>query len=154
MGLLYQRAGKEDLDLLADTRIQVLRAANRLDDDVDMSWVRRESYEYYAKSLGDRTHCAYLVFDKDRFVGAGGVSFYRVMPTYHNPTGWKAYIMNMYTHPEYRRKGIALHMLDLLVKEARQAGIGFISLEETEMGRPLYEKYGFVKMNDEMALPF
>lgn len=154
MGLLYQRAGKEDLDLLADTRIQVLRAANRLDDDVDMSWVRRESYEYYAKSLGDRTHCAYLVFDKDRFVGAGGVSFYRVMPTYHNPTGWKAYIMNMYTHPEYRRKGIALHMLDLLVKEARQAGIGLISLEATEMGRPLYEKYGFVKMNDEMALPF
>ena len=154
MGLLYQRAGKEDLDLLADTRIQVLRAANRLDDDVDMSWVRRESYEYYAKSLGDRTHCAYLVFDKDRFVGAGGVSFYRVMPTYHNPTGGKAYIMNMYTHPEYRRKGIALHMLDLLVKEARQAGIGFISLEATEMGRPLYEKYGFVKMNDEMALPF
>lgn len=154
MGLLYQRAGKEDLDLLADTRIQVLRAANRLDDDVDMSWVRRESYEYYAKSLGDRTHCAYLVFDKDRFVGAGGVSFYLVMPTYHNPTGWKAYIMNMYTHPEYRRKGIALHMLDLLVKEARQAGIGFISLEATEMGRPLYEKYGFVKMNDEMALPF
>ena len=154
MGLLYQRAGKEDLDLLADTRIQVLRAANRLDDDVDMSWVRRESYEYYAKSLGDRTHCAYLVFDKDRFVGAGGVSFYRVMPTYHNPTGWKAYIMNMYTHPEYRRQGIALHMLDLLVKEARQAGIGFISLEATEMGRPLYEKYGFVKMNDEMALPF
>ena len=154
MGLLYQRAGKEDLDLLADTRIQVLRAANRLDDDVDMSWVRRESYEYYAKSLGDRTHCAYLVFDKDRFVGAGGVSFYRVMPTYHNPTGWKAYIMNMYPHPEYRRKGIALHMLDLLVKEARQAGIGFISLEATEMGRPLYEKYGFVKMNDEMALPF
>ena len=62
--------------------------------------------------------------------------------------------MNMYTHPEYRRKGIALHMLDLLVKEARQAGIGFISLEATEMGRPLYEKYGFVKMNDEMALPF
>ena len=132
----------------------MLRAANRLDDDVDMSWVRRESYEYYAKSLGDRTHCAYLVFDKDRFVGAGGVSFYRVMPTYHNPTGWKAYIMNMYTYPEYRRKGIALHMLDLLVKEARQAGIGFISLEATEMGRPLYEKYGFVKMNDEMALPF
>ena len=154
MGLLYQRAGKEDLDLLADTRIQVLRAANRLDDDVDMSLVRRESYEYYEKSLGDRTHCAYLVFDKDRFVGAGGVSFYRVMPTYHNPTGWKAYIMNMYTHPEYRRKGIALHMLDLLVKEARQAGIGLISLEATEMGRPLYEKYGFVKMNDEMALPF
>ena len=28
-----------------------------------------------------------------------------------------------------------------------------ISLEATDMGRPLYEKYGFVKMNHEMELP-
>ena len=28
-----------------------------------------------------------------------------------------------------------------------------ISLEATDMGKPLYEKYGFVKMNDEMELP-
>lgn len=32
-------------------------------------------------------HIAYLVFDEERFIGAGGVSFFRVMPTYHNPTG-------------------------------------------------------------------
>ena len=93
------------------------------------------------------------MFDGDRFAGAGGVSFYRVMPTYHNPTGWKAYIMNMYTHPDYRRQGIAYHTLDLLVKEARQAGIPLITLEATSMGRPLYEKYGFVGMRDEMELP-
>ena len=152
MGLLYQRAGKEDLDLLADTRIQVLRAANRLDDDVDMSWVRRESYEYYAKSLGDRTHCAYLVFDKDRFVGAGGVSFYRVMPTYHNPTGWKAYIMNMYTRPDYRRRGIARRVLELLTAEAEMRQIDAVMLEATAAGRPLYEAFGFTAMRDEMEL--
>lgn len=28
-----------------------------------------------------------------------------------------------------------------------------VSLEATEAGRPLYKKYGFVKMNDEMELP-
>ena len=60
--------------------------------------------------------------------------------------------MNMYTAPEYRRKGIAFQTLDLLVKEAKQQGIAAISLEATQMGRPLYEKYGFVKMNDEMEL--
>ena len=32
-------------------------------------------------------------------------------------------------------------------------GIASISLEETAMGRPLYEKYDFIKMNDEMELP-
>ena len=74
------------------------------------------------------------------------------MPTYHNPTGKKAYIMNMYTAPEYRRKGIAIHTLDLLVKDAREQGASQITLEATEMGRSLYEKYGFVKMEDEMEL--
>lgn len=73
----------------------------------------------------------YIFFENfalDNEEGAGGISYYRVMPTYHNPSGNKAYIMNMYTNPA-------------------------ISLETTDMGRPLYEKFGFVKMNDEMELP-
>ena len=97
-------------------------------------------------------HIAYLVYDNGMFIGAGGVSFYRVMPTYHNPTGKKAYIMNMYNAPEYRRKGIAFHTLDLLVKDAKKRGASQIALEATDMGRPLYDKYGFVKMEDEMEL--
>lgn len=61
-------------------------------------------------------------------------------------------IMNMYTNPEYRRKGIAYQTLDMLVKDAKRKGISAISLEATDMGRPLYQKYGFVKMNNEMEL--
>ena len=51
--------------------------------------------------------------------------------------------MNMYTAPKYRKQGIAIHTLDLLVKEAKKQGVTQITLEATEMGRPLYEKYGF-----------
>ena len=69
-----------------------------------------------------------------------------------NPSGKKAYIMNMYTAPEYRRQRIAIRTLDLLVKDAREQGVSQIALEATDMGRPLYEKYGFVKMEDEMGL--
>ena len=61
--------------------------------------------------------------------------------------------MNMYTKPEYRRNGIANNTLKLLVEDARSRGINAISLEATRMGRPLYEKFGFVKMNDEMEYP-
>ena len=152
MQLQYKRATIEDIDMLTETRVEVLRAANQLSDQTDMSEVREQSYHYYKRALRDGTHIAYLVFDEERFVGAGGVSFYQVMPTYHNPSGNKAYIMNMYTAPEYRRRGIAYHTLDLLVRDVRDRGITAISLEATDMGRPLYEKYGFVKMNDEMEL--
>ncbi len=60
--------------------------------------------------------------------------------------------MNMYTNPKYRRKGIAYKILDMLIKATKSKGISWISLEGTDMGRPLYEKYGFVKMNNEMEL--
>ena len=153
MTLTYKRATIEDIDLLTKTRIEVLRAANRLSDDTDLSEVEIQSYNYYQKALRDDSHIAYLAFDGTRFVGAGAVSFFQVMPTYHNLSGNKAYIMNMYTRPEYRRRGIAIKILDMLIKESKNRGITAISLEATDMGRPLYEKYGFVKMNNEMELP-
>ncbi|MDE7358763.1 MAG: GNAT family N-acetyltransferase [Lachnospiraceae bacterium] len=148
----YKKAAAEDIDELVRTRIIVLRAANKLTDDVDMPIVEQESFAYYKRALATSEHIAYLVYDNGIFIGAGGVSFYQVMPTYHNPTGKKAYIMNMYTAPEYRRQGIALHTLDLLVKDAKEQGVSQIALEATDMGRPLYEKYGFVKMEHEMVL--
>lgn len=148
----YKKAIIADIDELVRTRIRVLRTANKLSNDVDMSLVEKESYEYYKSALETGEHIAYLVYDNENLIGAGGVSFYQVMPTYHNPTGKKAYIMNMYTASEYRRQGIAFHTLDLLVKDIRKQGISQITLEATEMGRPLYEKYGFVKMENEMEL--
>lgn len=148
----YKKATTKDIAELVRTRVIVLRAANKLSDDVDMSIVEQESYAYYKRVVETGEHMAYLVYDKETFIGAGGVSFYQVMPTYHNPSGKKAYIMNMYTALEYRRQGIAFHTLDLLVKAAKEQGISQIALEATDMGRPLYEKYGFVKMEDEMEL--
>ena len=152
--MIFEKATLDDLELLTETRIEVLRAANQLSDDVDMSEVKEQSHEYYRNALKNDTHTAYLIFDEDKFIGAGGISYFQVMPTYHNPSGRKAYIMNMYTKPEYRRKGIAYKTLDLLVSDAKSKGITAISLEATDMGRPLYEKYGFVGMSSEMELPF
>jgi len=153
LNLRYQTASIDNLAVLIKTRIQVLRAANKLADEVDMSMIEQESYHYYKDSLTNGTHIAYLVYKDALLVGAGGVSFYRVMPTYENPTGEKAYIMNMYTIPQYRKQGIAIKMLDYLVKESKARNVTFISLEATEMGKPLYEKYGFVEMENEMCLP-
>ena len=47
---------------------------------------------------------------------------------------------------------IAYKTLELLIEEVNKQSITAISLEATDMGKPLYEKYGFVKMNDEMEL--
>lgn len=149
-GYTFKKADISDIDILVSTRITVLRAANKLSHDTDMSEVERESRRYYKAALADGSHTAYLVFDGDRFIGAGGMSYYSVMPTFHNPTGRKAYVMNMYTDPDYRRHGIAYKTLELLVSDAESKGITEITLEATDMGRPLYERFGFEQMSSEM----
>ena len=86
----YHRATLDDLELLVRTRIQVLLAANQLPENTDMTRVEAASRDYYRRALADGSHAAWLVFDRESWIGAGGVSFYQVMPTYHNPTGRKA----------------------------------------------------------------
>lgn len=148
----YRKATMKDIDLLTQLREEVLRAANRLKADDPMPDIKDATYEYYYKSLDQGAHIAYLALDGDIVAGCGGVSFYQVMPTCGNPTGKKAYIMNMYTRPEYRRRGIAGEILELLIQSAKQSGAGQILLEATAAGRPLYVKYGFEPMPDEMEL--
>ena len=58
-------------------------------------------------------------------------------------TGKEAYIMNMYTKPKWRKKGIGSAILEKLIDEARNRGIEAIKLHATPKGRPLYEKFGF-----------
>ena len=152
MQYVYRMADMGDLEMLVSSRVMVLRAANKLPDDADMNEIEAQSREYYKKALADGSHTAYLVFDGDRLIGTGGMSYYSVMPTCDVPTGKKAYVMNMYTDPEYRRQGIAYKTLELLVADAKARGVEHITLEATDMGRPLYEKYGFVQMQSEMQL--
>lgn len=153
LNLTYQKATIADLELLVSTRCRVLRAANLMPEDVPLPEVEQQSRAYYQKAFAEDTHTAYLVWDGDTLAGTGAVSYFQVMPTVHNPTGRKAYIMNMYTTPQYRRQGIAARTLALLVEDARRRGVTAVSLEATDMGRPLYEKAGFVPMEHEMELP-
>lgn len=147
---IYRRANVRDIDILTEMRIEVVRAANKLTEDTDMTLVKEESFYYYTKSFSNGDHTAYLVYDGEVMIGCGGISYYRVMPTYHNPTGKRAYIMNMYTRPQFRRQGIATNILRLLMQEAASKNIREITLEATQEGRSVYEKFGFTFMKREM----
>lgn len=128
MPITYRKASIEDLALLTQTRVMVLKAANQLPQDADMGTIPAMSRSYYTAALADGSHTAYLAFDGEEIVGTGGVSYYQVMPTCHNPTGRKAYLMNIYTKPSHRRQGIAMKMVELLIRDAREKGVTEINL--------------------------
>ena len=152
MEFVYRKAGRDDLNLLVKTRMDMLRAVNTAATEEIFARVEKGCREYYLESFERDIHVACLVFSGEEFAGCGGISFYQVMPTCSNPTGRKAYIMNIYTVEKYRGQGIASRVVDLLVQEAINRNIHDISLKATDMGRPIYERYGFVADYEAMML--
>ncbi len=152
MAYLYHKAGREDLESLVKTRLKMLRSVNNIPETEDLTEVAGNCRAYYSESFDKDSHVAYLVFDGETFIGCGGISFYRVMPNFKNPSGMKAYIMNIYTVPAYRGNGIATKVVDLLVAEAHKRNIHRITLDATAMGRPVYERYGFVPAENTLKL--
>ncbi|MCD8150982.1 MAG: GNAT family N-acetyltransferase [Clostridiales bacterium] len=64
-----------------------------------------------------------------------------------NPDGRCAYLMNIYTVPAMRRRGIGKAVVEWLMQEAEERGAGKIYLEASESAYPLYKELGFCEMD-------
>ena len=147
----YKKAKVENLEELVGLRLKVLKVANKLNDSEDMGNIPENTRNYYKNALNGKDCTIILAYDKDKIVGCGGASYYDVMPTCDNPTGKNAYIMSMYTDLDYRRKGIANHILQILMEDISEKNIVRVTLEATDMGKELYKKNGFMFMENEMC---
>jgi N-acetylglutamate synthase-like GNAT family acetyltransferase len=58
-------------------------------------------------------------------------------------TGKIGNILNVYTRPEYRMKGIAKQLLNNMIGEARTKNLSYLELLATDEGYPVYKKLGF-----------
>ena len=139
----------KDMNELMRIRLEMLREVNALPEDYVFSDTLVKCSEEYFESGNDAT---VLAFDDGRAVACASLSFIDIMPTYGHPTGKRAHLMNVYTHPDYRRQGLAREMVDMLIDLAGSRGVTEISLDATESGRPLYESLGFGTNHEAMNL--
>ena len=144
----YKIASADDIELLMQSRLEMLKAVNSLPEDYTFTEeLIANSKEYFTS--GNQT--TVLAID-EKAVGCATMCYIDIIPTFHRPSGKIAHVMNVYTNSQYRRQGIAFHLLSILIHEAKEKGVTKISLDATELGRPLYEKLGFVPSNDYMVL--
>lgn len=55
----------------------------------------------------------------------------------------QAFILNVYTYPQYRRKRIASRVMQTMIRWCRDEGFAYVSLHASPDGKPLYESLGF-----------
>jgi GNAT superfamily N-acetyltransferase len=99
-------------------------------------------------ALEDGSYLGWLVEDEGRVVAGGGVTIVPYQPTPSDPEPRRAWVLNMYTEPEYRRRGLAKELMLLMIAWCRSHGFNAVFLHASDEGRPLYEKLGFTATNE------
>ena len=142
-------ADKQDIDLMMSSRLEMLKEVNSLDADYrySESFVE-ESRRYFLE--GDQT--TVLALDGEIVIGCATICYFSVMPTFSHPSGKRAHLMNVYTAKKYRKQGIGMKMVNILIDDAWNKGATEISLDATEAGRLLYKKCGFEDSEECMVL--
>ena len=112
----------------------------------------RQLVNYFTAALTDGSLAAWVAEEEGEVVAIGAVCFFTLPPTFSNPAGRVAYITNMYTRKEYRRRGIATALLGLTIAEAKARGCGVVRLHASQAGKSIYSKAGFIDSEGYMAL--
>jgi GNAT superfamily N-acetyltransferase len=97
---------------------------------------------------------SFLAETTDRKVVGGGAVF--IIPWPGNPSDRlqkRVFILNVFTEPEHRRRGIARAVVSAMVEWCRAQGFHSVRLAASDAGRPLYQSLGF-NPTHEMKLEF
>ncbi len=154
MKVLVRKADVDELDLLMEWRMRVLAEVFPATENEDRSDIAANNEDYYRKHLPDGTHTACFAVDEEtgEIIGCGGICYQEEMPSPDNHGGKNGYLMNIYTQPEVRGKGVGRKIVEFLIGDARSKDVEKIFLESSDTAKGLYYEIGFTDVSDYMKL--
>jgi GNAT superfamily N-acetyltransferase len=141
-------ATADDLETIIQHRIAMFREMGW--GDSVLARIERGSRQHLSAAIpGGGYHGILAELAPAGVVGGGGVL---VLP-WPGAEPRHCWIQNIYVKPEFRRRGIARHIMGALLDWCREQGFASVSLHASDAGRPLYEQLGF-RPSNEMRLIF
>ncbi len=126
-------------------------AAHRYPDARDLP--ERPAYAaWVAGAIRDGLYLGFLWQDGAEVIAGAGVTLLHWGPTRGDPQPWRARVVNVWTHPDFRRAGHARTLVRACLDALRDRGVTRVSLGSSDMARPLYEALGFTPSTHEMSL--
>jgi GNAT superfamily N-acetyltransferase len=147
-----------DLGALTHHRVSMFRDMAELPLHLETE-LTEASNSFFHAALASGEYVAWLAVTNDarERVAAGAGLWLRPMLPRPTPTGIiqgrEALVANVYTEPEWRRRGVAALLMRHLLDFAREHHIRRVRLHASDDGRRLYESLGFVPSN-EMKLDY
>ncbi len=146
--MIVRKALPEDAKLLCE-----IRKLQLIDEGIEPNCnIDAELLDFFNKFLASGDLDQLIAEENGKLISTAAVIYYYLPPTYTNKIGIRGYVTNVYTDPEYRGKGIAKGLLQELLANAKKRCVKKLWLGASKLGRPLYEKLGFIQQSDYMEL--
>ncbi|MCR4765152.1 MAG: GNAT family N-acetyltransferase [Bacteroidaceae bacterium] len=144
MNFIFDIANQNDIDELVR-----LRFAFIIEDTGDLSshqeqCVEEQLQDYFNRKLGKEL-IAFVARENERIVAVALLLLIEMPANARLQNGLYGEVLNVYTLPEYRRKGLCSRVMQLLIEYGKNYGLGCIDLSATSKGYPIYAKLGFKK---------
>jgi len=143
-----------DINSLVKLRIKLLNEVKMDIKNYDWDIYSKGLKCFYNDGLLSGKVEAFLSEENENTISIIIMCFYNICPSLFNLDGKKALITDLYTIPEYRNKGLGNKLLNNIMEYAKTLGYTKVTLNATNSGRKLYEKYGFKEVTGEMLYKF
>ena len=147
-----RRATVADVEALAQLRLALLREMGSIRDESQEGPLLDALRVYLHRKMATNEFLAWVAEAEEQVVAISGLVFFERPPDTSNLAGLDAYLMNMYTLPAWRGRGLASALLDEIIGFVRTTPARRIWLHATAAGRPLYENAGFRPSTRDMEL--
>ena len=134
-------ANPADLDAILDMRMALFEESGDRMSPTERKEVLHANETYFNCRSND--YRTWVAVEDEQVVGVGTLAFFFRPPYPGNLAGKEAYLLNMYTRPKHRGRGIAKAVLNEALTYAKEGGFGKVWLHATAAGRPIYEANGF-----------
>jgi ribosomal protein S18 acetylase RimI-like enzyme len=148
----FIKVSLEHIDTIISLRLALLKELGELSTPQEEQLMETSTREYLQTSLSNNEFISYMAETNGKPVSISGMVLFKRPPYLENLQGIEAYILNMYTVPKYRGKGLASRLLEHCIEESKKSGVKRIWLHASEGGEPLYKKMGFTDKDSEMEL--
>ena len=113
--------------------------------------IETNSLPLLREMLASGEYRGWLVEFEGQIVAGGGMILRRLLPRLGSISGGReAYILNMFTDREHRRKNLARQIMQVMIDWCQENNISRVSLHASDEGRPLYESMKFKATNEMM----
>lgn len=140
--ITFRVATVADIETLADLRWQM--SGEYQSDEVTRDEYIAAFREAITDELAHGRYRAWLAETEGHAVACTALIWWPMPPNLDDMRRRRGYVSSVFTHPDYRRQGLARALMEMLIAEARALHITKLLLNTSTMGRPLYESMGFI----------